>query len=289
MTLTPARSVGTIGDTVALLGPLRDLPGFWQGQGFSLIARPDRSAPDGVFLELNIINETIEFTAIGSPVPNRGSAQNDIDIYGVTYLHRVTDAVTSGALHIEPGMWLTIPATTEPASGASIARLLTVPHGNAVCTVGTAIEIELDGVPTLPPISTVPYPAGATGPVPGAAQRPEYDLSTPSPFRTQNLPAAITQAIVDDPTQVLRDRLSGQRLRHITRLVTSTDGGGGLENIPFITTNADAVHLDSSFAIETVSAETGDYLQLQYAQIALLEFGGTVYPHVSVGSLVKAF
>src|SRR5690242_5022602 len=78
------------------LGPLQDLPGFWEGTGFSMIARPDFSGgnPDGFFLQLNLLRETIEFTTIGSPVFNRGSVQGDIALYGVTYLHRVTDGVT---------------------------------------------------------------------------------------------------------------------------------------------------------------------------------------------------
>ena len=62
------------------LGPLQDLPGFWEGTGFSLIARPDFSggSPNGFFLELNLLRESIEFTAIGSPVFNRGSRQADM-------------------------------------------------------------------------------------------------------------------------------------------------------------------------------------------------------------------
>ena len=35
------RSVATHSQTAEHLGPLADLPGFWQGTGFSLIARPD--------------------------------------------------------------------------------------------------------------------------------------------------------------------------------------------------------------------------------------------------------
>ena len=43
------RSVGTHSTTAEHLGPLADLPGFWQGTGFSLIARPSstRRTPTG--------------------------------------------------------------------------------------------------------------------------------------------------------------------------------------------------------------------------------------------------
>lgn len=60
---------------------------------------------------------------------------------------------------------------------------------------------------------------------------------------------------------------AGSRLTHITRLVTSTSGGGGIGNIPFITANADAPGVDSTWAVETVAGPDGAYLQLQYAQI----------------------
>ncbi len=44
------------------------------------------------------------------------------------------------------------------------------------------------------------------------------------------------------------------------------------------------------FAIETVRGPQGrEYLQLRYSQTALLEFGGLSCPHVTVGTLVKAF
>jgi hypothetical protein len=280
------------------LGPLQDLPGFWEGTGFSMIARPDFSGggPHGVFLELNLLRETIEFTAIGSPVFNRGSRQDVIAIYGVTYLHRVTDGVNGEALHIEPGLWLTIPETSAPRADASIARLATIPHGNAVCTVGFTEEVVPDGLPTIPPANTVPFPVGAQPPAPGTPNPfAEYDLSSDSRFRTAPVPPGITQEIIDDPNVLLRRLLAaqasaGQTLTHITRLITSTAKAGGIDNIPFIVTNAETLTLDSVFAIETVRGPKGrEFLQLQYSQTALLNFGGLSCPHVTVGTLIKAF
>jgi hypothetical protein len=275
------------------LGALANLPGFWEGTGFSLIARPDFSDgnPNGFFLELNLLRETIEFTTIGSPVFNRGSVQGDIAVYGVTYLHRVTDGVTGEALHIEPGLWLTIPATSDPQADASIARLATIPHGNAVCTVGFVEDVVPDGLPTIPPANTVPFPIGSTAPPPGTKNSyPAYDLGDDARFRTVPVPAGITQAIIDDPNVLLRDALTGQSLTHITRLITSTASAGGIGNIPFIVSNADTLSLDSVFAIETVQGPQGrEYLQLQYSQTALLNFRGLSFPHVTVGTLIKAF
>jgi hypothetical protein len=275
------------------LGALRDLPGFWEGTGFSLTARPDFDSADGdgLFLELNLLRETIEFTTVGSPILNRGSLQDDIALYGVTYLHRVTDASTGGALHIEPGVWLTIPPTTAPASDTSIARLSTIPHGNSVCAVGVPQYVIPDGLPEIPPANTVPWVVGAPVPPPGTRNPyAAYDLDTPTEFRTKPLPAEITQAIVDDPNVILRQALEGHTLTHITRLIVSTASAADLCNIPFVSANANAVSLESVFAIERVQGQQDtEYLQLQYSQTALLQFRGQNWPHVTVGTLIKAF
>jgi hypothetical protein len=209
----------------------------------------------------------------------------------VTYLHRVTDGNTGEALHIEPGMWLTIPPTSSPHAEASIARLATIPHGNAVCTVGFTEELVPDGMPTIPSANTIPFPVGSQPPEPGMKNPfPEYDVSDGSHFRTAPVPAGITQAVIDDPNILVRQALEGQDLTHITRLITSTESAGGIDNIPFIVSNADALTLDSVFAIETVRGPQGrEYLQLQYSQTALLNFRGLSWPHVTVGTLVKAF
>jgi len=287
------------------LGALQDLPGFWEGPGFSLIARPsfDPDHPGGtdgrpaIFLQLNLLEEMIEFRAIGSPVVNRGSVQEDIVVYGVTYLHRVTDATIGGALHIEPGMWLNIPETHAPDAKPSIARLATIPHGNAICAVGFVQHAEFDRIPQIPPANTVPFPVGGTAPPPGTKNHyAEFDLSIPNGQRTAPLPPQITQALIDDPIQMLRDVLDrqvnseGKTLKKITRLITDTQGAAQVANLPYITANANAVDVQSVFAIEEVVDPNGfEFLQLQYVQTALLQFGGMCFPHVTVGTLIKAF
>jgi len=278
------------------LGPLRDLPGVWQGSGFSLIARPDFSGgnPHGFFLELNLLQENLECTASGSPVRNRGSVQGDISTYGVTYLHRAADATTGEALHIEPGLFLSIPATTEPEADASVARLAAIPHGNAVCAVGFAQDVVFDTLPDIPPANTVPFPVGSPPPPPGTKNPyPEYDLSAATQFRTASLPAVITQDLIGDPNAFIRQAYQqqaaeGHAMTSATWLITSTERAGGIGNIPFIVSNANPLSLESVFSIETVRSPAGtEYLQLGYSQTALLNFRGLSFPHVTVGTLIK--
>jgi hypothetical protein len=291
--LTSYRAVSSYDATGDSLGPLCDLPGHWQGSGVSLIARPDFDPenPDGLFLELNLLRESIEFTTIGSPVYDRGSVQEDVAVFGVTYVQRVTDATTGGALHIEPGLFLRIPPTTAPEAAETIARLATVPHGNAFCTTGQAETLVPPPGFKIPPVPTVPFAIGTPQPPVGTPNPfSAYDLGVESRFRTSPLPAEITQAIVDNPAEYNQALLDGRTIAHMTVLATSTDAAGGVQNIPFITRNADAVSLRSIFAVQHLRGPAGpEFMQLQYTQTALLNFRGMSFPHVTAATLIKAF
>jgi hypothetical protein len=288
-TLSSFRAVPERAALATELGPLNDLPGRWTGSGFNLIARPDHQQGNDIFLELNLTSETLEFSTIGSPVPNRGSAQNDIFLHGVHYLQQIADAKTKGALHIEPGIWLTIPPSTQPALGETVARLATIPHGDAVCAPGTALRIKEK--PKIEPVNTVPFAEGGSTPAPGAKNEfPEYDLSKPSKFRTDaSLLGGITQDMVNDPTVALRHALHEQTITETVVLQITTHHGGGVSNIPFVTTNANAAFVNSIFWIEKVTGPHGNFLQLQYVQTVLLDFLGLNWPHVSVATLQKTF
>jgi hypothetical protein len=273
------------------LGCLKELPGLWVGSGFNLIARPHIISPSDpgsypMFLELNLTTEMIDFRSIGSPIPNRGSVQPDINLFGVHYLQQISDARTGGALHIEPGIWVSVPATSSPSNAASLVRLASIPHGDAVNAQGACRSVA--GPPTIGsantnPFKVVPSPPGSPN------EFLQYDLSSPTALRTQPL-TGITQAMVDDPNVVLRDAIAGLVITHSEVLDVSTDPSGGVENIPFLVGNADVTSVSSTFWIETVDRpDGGTYMQLQYSQTVLLRFNDLTWPHVSVATLIKTF
>jgi hypothetical protein len=137
------------------LGLLADLAGTWRGKGFNLIARPDFKDKTDLYLQLNQTREALTFEPIGSPVPNRGFGQDDIALFGLTYLQKITDAGVDGALHIEPGIWVTQPNTafppqSVPAPAQLVARMGTIPHGNSLLAEGIAEPF------VGPPVLTVP-------------------------------------------------------------------------------------------------------------------------------------
>ncbi len=275
------------------LGPLAELAGTWSGDGFNLIARPDFEGGNDIFLELNLTEETLKFDIIGAPIPNRGTDQVDIELFGLHYLQQINDATTKGALHIEPGIWVNVPATTAPGESQSVARMASIPHGNAMLADGMGIKFA--GPPAFAPANTVPFPIPTPPPPPGTPNPfPEYSLSFPNAFRTSPLPAVITQAMVTDPNSALQTAVAGQNIVETTVLdiatvPTKANGGGGVGNIPFLVTNADAAEVFATFWIEKVQHPhgKGHFLQLQYTQTVLLNFLGLSWPHVSIATLVK--
>ena len=331
MTNIPSVRLSTPNSEVAQsLGLLAELAGTWHGKGFNLIARPDREGNAPLFLELNQTSETLRFDPIATSIPNRGNAQDDIELFGLTYLQKISDSVTGGALHIEPGIWVTVPATTEPLETASVARMATIPHGNAMLAQGTAFLVQNlpNGTFAIQPANTAPFPQG-TGMPAGGTQGgfPEYDLSNNTPAATNSrtpfgdtppvpLPAAINgvpmQTVVNDPTRLLQAALQGQFIEEMVVLQIATvatldfkanpvavkNGGGGIENIPFLETNADAALVFATFWIEKIKHPAHHFMQLQYVQTVLLNFpllaagkppAPISWPHVSVATLRKTF
>src|SRR5450755_2000870 len=144
------------------LGPLAGLAGNWSGQGFNAIWRPHTGASDH-FLELNVTSDRIDLEVIDGQIPNRGLVQGQIFMHGLTYLQQISDAnvevngVPAG-LHIEPGLWINIPSTTDPQETATIARLASIPHGTTILVQGTATTAA--GGPSIPGVSLTPFSIG---------------------------------------------------------------------------------------------------------------------------------
>lgn len=261
----------------AELGALAKLPGTWVGNGFNLIARPDKQGGLPFFLELDATKETLEFTPISGPIPNRGSEQDDISFLGLTYLQRVSDAFTNGSLHIEPGIWLSVPATTAPQAEASVVRLATVPHGNSLLAQGGGFTVQ--GGPQIHPVSSRPTK------VDGARIT---ELGYLDPFHNATLPQGIPRGAVANPNLVLTEAIKGQNITETVVLTISTQPSGGIENIPFLVENANAISMNAIFWIETVQLKGGGtLLQLQYTQTVVLQFEEINWPHISVGTLLK--
>jgi hypothetical protein len=269
------------------LGPLSAFVGDWVGNGFNTIFRPDSVAsptplpnpvpppppPRDNILELNLTSESLSFSPSLGSVPNRGSAtQPDIFLNGVPYLQTIKDITIHGesvGIHVEPGIWIHVPATSVPGLGESITRMASIPHGTTIEAQGTFLTVA--GPPTIAPVDITPFLTSTGAKVPKFASQTAANANTPripqdlAPFITRG---TITQAMLDDPNSLLRDHISKQKIVSTTTIIISTGGpppsqllpfGGGVDNIAFLlgqaaatAPNAQALKMFAIFWIETV-------------------------------------
>ena len=287
----PLRASDPLSQFQKNLGLLAEFAGTWVGGGFNVMSLPDfdstppSTGPKAFRIKLNATRETLQFTPIGGAIPNRGAAtdlannigQTDIELFGLTYMQRVSDAVTNGGMHVEPGIWINIPATTVlPAQGPTIVRMGNIPHGDSILAQST-FTATVAGGPLIKPASSLPVGPGVT---PGYLAR----FSDP----TLPLPPGLQLPWVIDPNQALLDDIARQTIVNTIVIGISTSAVGGILNIPFVVANANATRLDAIFWIETVQQPDGStFMQLQYTQTVILNFLGIDWPHISVATLVK--
>ncbi len=274
------------------LGQLAGLAGNWTGQGFNVIWRPHPLQPSGQdrFLELNVTSEQLDFGPALQKIPNRGLLQPNISLAGLNYLQQISDANTNTNQHFEPGMWITVPPTSNPHEPTTVARLASIPHGTTILLQGTAQTSA--GPPAIPNVSIKPFPIPPPNQPP--IDFPEQNLATPTQFRTSGAGlTGITQQMVNNPNTVLRGAPSPQITSTTTLQVSSQDAslpGGGTANIAFLKgtahSNANAAQVTATFWLETLQGDT-EPRRLQYSQLVLLLFNGISWPHITVATLQK--
>ena len=208
-----------------------------------MIWRPHRAKagdPPGQdrFLEINVTSETLTFEEIPGNIPNRGLLQDDIDMFGVTYLQQISDHNVKvngkpAGLHIEPGIWARVPPTSDPKETGTVVRMASIPHGTTILARGVPLVVA--GGPKIDDTNILPFPInGGTG-----LHFPEQNLSQPTAFRSpaSNI-AGVTQQMVDNPNSVLKTAIQGLTFTGTTVFVISTDhtpvAGGGTSNTAFL-------------------------------------------------------
>lgn len=259
------------------LGPLADFAGTFTGNGFNTIFRPDSPTTptplpipvrsDNV-LELNLTSEVLSFSKSLGSVPNRGMVQGDVFLNGVPYLQTISDITIPSqptGIHLEPGLWVIVPATTDPAEGPTLVRMASIPHGTTVVAQGTAFTIS--GKPTIPAVDITPFttaPPNNKIPFPSQTATNKDTARIPQDLTSFIAAGTITQAMLTDPNTLLRNHIASQNIASTTTISISTSPsvplfGGGTDNIAFLLGNAAAtapnaqtLKMTATFWIETV-------------------------------------
>jgi hypothetical protein len=235
----PVKPTGLDDATVlAKLGPLAGLAGTWQGTGFNIAAHPDFQNRGDVVVERNLTSDALSFDPIPTVINNRGFAQPDIELFGLSFLQHSHDATSGWPIHIEPGMWINQPSTTQPPAepppgGQLVARMFSIPHGASIVAQGFALPFS--GPPVISPgpgpasgnspaFSTFPSfnttPLRPAFPEPGSAVHAagtsaaqvhsDGAFSAYTVADAHRLPAGITQQLVDDPVTLLQRQIEQQ-------------------------------------------------------------------------------
>ncbi len=294
------------------LGPLKLLPGKWKSlpeQGWNMIALPFAAGEFNYRVMVNAFKEELAFSIVDKAIPNRGLGYNDCGavtseadqfLSSLNYEQTIeqTDSAdfpesglvgTSGlTIHHEPGLWLHM--SNETTDGFDIARLALIPHGNSVLALGKSTK-DL-GSPNISMFKIRGLPMGA--------ELADLDINPylepykhfhDNPFKG-----------VFDPTQptalLSKANESVTVVRTTTLEVDTENKTGGIKNIPFITKQANADAMKSTFWIQELAKKDKHgkpKLRLQYAQVVILEFfprpdrlpGLAKWPHVSINTLEK--
>jgi hypothetical protein len=296
-----------------LLGPLALLPGVWknegglEGRGWNMIALPFETRPGSILdyrLLLNQYNETLVFDLVDKGVPNRGltelRTQADQSLVALDY-EQVTDQIATidfphsnvlgptsppgNTIHHEPGLWLNM--LDQVTDGFDIARLGSVPHGDAVLALGRSVPTT-DGPADIPDVSGLPL-------------KVRQDLTNPYLAPYQHFHQNPFLGLFDPvhPADLLKAANQGVDILRTTTLAVDTEAEtGGIKNIPFILKQANASSMRSTFWIQELAeldTRGKPKLRLQYLQIVMLDFdprssglpGRIVWPHVSINTMHK--
>ena len=295
------------------LGPFRLLPGTWAnkpnlaGRGWNMIALPFAQPAGSTFrppyrLLVNQFNEQLKFQLVDKAVPNRGidatvPSNTDQLVVTIDYEQAIAqiaadDFPVSGLagpadlpIHHEPGLFLNM--TNQIGDGPDIARLATVPHGDAALALGRSRTVP--GMPDIPTVNAMPI---------GVNQ----DFNTnPYLLPYKHFHDAPFENLFDptDPTALLKAANQGVDITQTTVLEFDTTlETGGISNIPFIVKQANASEMKATFFISEL-AETDEAghpkLRMQYVQVVQLDFfarfdggpGRIKWPHVSINTLEK--
>lgn len=307
------------------LGPLTQLPGTWQnvdnlvGHGWNMIALPYKepgkvvnpNTPDqkSVFrLLLNQYNEELIFSTVDKGVPNRGAANVNVfdadqHLAALQYIQHVTQIAAAdspatpntpdtpkgpAAIHHEPGLFLHL--FSQTGNGPDVARLATIPHGDAALALGSGITKA--GPPEFLNLGDFsPFPVGVNPDVDNDPYLAPYKKFRDAKF----------QGLFDptNPLELLKGAIAGINIKTTTSIVLDTTlATGGIHNIPFVVKQANATSMRAIFWIEELAAldpQGKPQFILQYAQRIFLDFfpigsGDPLdprirWPHISINTM----
>lgn len=298
------------------LGELADLEGKWEGEGFNMLAVPDRTeSPQEYRIIAQKYKETLEFCRITELAPDDskdGVPNRKLDltqfVSALEYTQHVVN-MDGDAIHHENGLWLMLDDTPSPSR---IARQSSVPHGNSLLAPGKALVVD---APVINPVCVLPsivqakirekMKSGMSLEQACEAVVNDDQCGYLQPYFEEN--KKFQSEGVDyflNPNKLLADHNSNLNITSSTvfDLDTKSETGGVL-NIPFfrppqpgqpVNNFITCPALTSTFWVNTIkNADGSESKQLQYTQDSTIEFFQAgpnsliTWPHIDVANLKK--
>lgn len=294
------------------LGPLKQLVGEWESvvlttagtegasqttpSGWNVISVP---GPVKFVFEVIPYRENLKFSTVAVHAGNRGPVfdgnQFNQEIFGLFYEQQIVSVCNTDfcnergfgkdtVIHAETGLLLYV---TNYNGGYDIARLGTIPHGNALLALGKSSEQTNPGIAFFPELSTLgvdldgsnPAMLGYNDKIIGQRQFDDFPQIDPNAFLKSTLETIIGTGSITNMTML---RMS----------TNHPDATGGILNIPFIQTNVTATSMEATFWLENISGGSEAEL-LQYSQTINLVFPSAgsitpiIWPHTTISTLKR--
>lgn len=303
------------------LGPLAPLLGNWEGKGtgWNMIALPFKDAPDPSNVPFRILmnqyDENLNFTFVADNVPNRGIFE-DQEVATLDYQQKISQIAAEDFppstktgnvgddIHHEPGLWIHVKKGEPTINDINIARLASIPHGNAVLALGSTDGEYVDGMPEILPVNGLPIGRFEDLTTPGYDFNDDpylgpYKHYIDAPFKKDLFPG-FPGFSPSNMNEILNFANQGVDIeRTLVLNVDSTREDAGISNMPFVTREAEPVSLRSTFWIQELKGKDKygkPKLRMQYSQIVMLDFfpnredqlpGRAQWPHISINTLDK--
>ena len=292
----------------------------FDGRGWNLIALPfaEPGQRRNYRILMNQYNEVLKFTKIDDKVPNRGitvsrpADRADQRVAALDYEQMiaqisakdVNESGDAGApelpIHHEPGFFLHM--RDQRTDDFDIARLATIPHGNAVTALGKSDSVN--GAPTIGPLSG--FPDGVSIDIVEAVKNATdpnvylfpYNHFTQNPFKGVLEGTPFPGFSPENANALLELGLPNNVVK-TTVLHMDTDVlEAGIVNIPFVVRQADAAEMKATFWIMELDEKDDKgrpRLVLAYSQFIFLDFfnrfdgrpGLIRWPHISINMMEK--
>jgi len=204
-------------------------------------------------------------------------------------------------IHREPGLFLHLgnligPPANLSQPGPDLARLASIPHGDAVLAMG--FDGDTTPSPGAPDFTNSALKA-AFDPLPIGLASTSLDNVYFGPYK--HFHDQPFKGIFDptDPLKLLSGAIAqvlpGANVLETTTFTVDSQVNGGIQNIPFVISQANATRVTATFWIQKVQTPHEHRFVLQYAQRVLLEFfprgdgkpGLIQWPHISLNTMIR--